>query len=118
MHFKDAADIETIFRFDDKYHVPVYVEKRLNSQILEQHRFYFDISMYDIQNWRITAAIEDNMADLPENSVIVTLEEAEELNDMKDSRTSKVVSVKNLIIDIMDGFHDYDYGAAKVSSLG
>lgn len=115
LYFEDAAGIETKMMFDDIYNVPLIIEKRQNGKIIEQYRNYFDVSMYDIQNWKITAEITDDLANLPENHVILTMEEVEKLDDEKPSWMRKRVSMKTRVIEIMEDFQGKETTTLKAS---
>ncbi|MBW2979032.1 hypothetical protein KY304_02885 [Candidatus Woesearchaeota archaeon] len=104
IHFTDSSGTETILRFDDIYHVPAVIEIRKNSRLVKQYKYYFDEHMADIHNWRITAEITDDLADLPENHVIITMDEVEKIDDLKPSYMRKRISMKTRVIEIMEDF--------------
>jgi len=71
---KDTGE-GAILRFDDKYKVPVVVERTLNGATVEKIQFKFDTVVYDDLNRR-TKKITQEMVEMPEEYIVLTEEEA------------------------------------------
>ncbi len=71
---KDTGE-GAILRFDDKYHVPVVVERTLNGATVEKIQFKFDTVVYDPLNRR-TKKITQEMVEMPEEYIVLTEDEA------------------------------------------
>ena len=71
---KDTGE-GAILRFDDKYKVPVVVERTMNGATVEKIQFKFDTVVYDPLNRR-TKKITQEMVEMPEEYIVLTAEEA------------------------------------------
>lgn len=64
-----------ILHFASHYKVPVYVERMLNGAVVERIKYYYDDVVYDPLNKR-PRQITKEMVTLPDNAVVLTMDEA------------------------------------------
>lgn len=64
-----------ILHFDSHYDVPVVVERLLNGNVVERIKYYYDDVTYDELN-RKPKQITKDMVSLPDDAVILTMDEA------------------------------------------
>lgn len=64
-----------ILHFDSHYNVPVVVERLLNGNVVERIKYYYDNVVYDSLNRR-PKQITKEMVTLPDDAVILTMDEA------------------------------------------
>ncbi len=102
-----------ILRFDDKYHVPVVVERTLNGATVEKIQFKFDTVVYDPLNRR-TKKITQEMVEMPDEYVVFSEDEARAYVKAEYFRDPLQVN-PIIMVEQIKGVFEHRKGAPKAS---
>jgi len=83
LYFQNDDDTITVLKFDKIHKVPLQVEKRWKESIVEHYNYRFDTLDRDLDFSARRTPITEERVTLPDNHVIITIEEAEKIKREK-----------------------------------